>query len=114
MLDERTSQRYVVRNGPAGRNVDLDWNVRHGYFDYNNCFTFFEYRGLDSVKDGTIVYRFSATFLDDSDEHYILKRSSKDRRIHIFQKVEIPHGNDAVRVYPTETICFRSDQSWEP
>ena len=104
----------MVRNGPAGCNAHLDWNIRHGYFDFDDCFTFFEYKRLGSVSEDTIIYRFSSTFLAEADEYYLLKQSSKDRRIHIFQKVGVASGNDSIKVYPTETICFRSDQNWEP
>ncbi len=114
MLDEQLFQRYTVRNGPAGCNTDLDWNIRNGFFDYNTCFTFFEYQQFCSVEDGAILYRFSPTFKEDADEYYILARSSKERKIHILQKIGIARGNDAVSVYPTETICFRSDREWEP
>ena len=114
MFDELNFQRYTVRNGPAGCNEELDRSIRLGDFDYNNCFTFFVYGQFRSVKDGTTIYRFCSTFNEDSDEYYILIHSSKERKIHIFQQVSVARGNDKVSVYPTETICFRSDQRWEP
>lgn len=116
MSTQRAAERYDVRNGPSGRVTDLDWNIDAGFLNYDDCITYFDYPGARDgfVPKATIIYRFTSTFKDEADEYYILARSSRDRRIHVFQQVSKPSERDLVEIDRHSSLCIRSDREWGP
>jgi hypothetical protein len=101
------------RPGPAGH--ESEWRPDLELVTPAGCRNIYEIprSELLAVEAGTVIYRFGHTFLATPDKFYIHVHSSENTRVHVFEQVTVPHGNDLAD-RGQGLICFRSDRQWQP
>ena len=106
-------EQYTVLQGPAGH--ETEWKPDVQLVIPNGCLTIYDIKRSEllAIEAGTVIYRFSHTFLATPDKFYVHVHSSENKRVHVFEQVTVPHGNELAE-RGRGMICFRSDYCWEP